>query len=61
MNNPVFDKDLFKKLNLNTSIEVCGRVVRSSHRETQSFEMQVTDIKVIGECDANEYPFKAKV
>jgi len=55
-----FNDDLFRKLSLNTSIEAVGKLVRSSHSEKQSFELQVTDMSVIGECDANEYPFKAR-
>ncbi len=54
------NEELFKKLNLNTSIEAFGKLVRSSHVEKQPFELQVSNINVIGECNANEYPFKAR-
>lgn len=52
-------EDLFKKLHLNTSIEVEGLVVKSEHKQ-QNVELKVTRMKVIGECDPNDYPFKAK-
>ena len=52
-------EDLFKNLNLNASVEVEGLLVKSEHKQ-QNVELKVTRMKVIGECDPNDYPFKAK-
>ena len=46
-------------LHFNTSIEAVGRLVKSSHKK-QNLEMQVTDLKIIGKCDPQEYPFQVK-
>lgn len=40
-----------------SSVEVTGKVVPSPGKY-QDYEIQATDIKLIGKCDINSYPFK---
>lgn len=50
---------VFGKLNLHTSIEVRGHLLKSENKK-QNVELQVKDIDLICECDPTDYPFKAK-
>lgn len=51
---------LFNSIHFNTSIEVEGVLVKSTHKK-QNLELHVTDLNIIGTCDPTEYPFKPKV
>jgi asparaginyl-tRNA synthetase len=42
-----------------TAVQATGKLVNSSHKQ-QSVELLVKDIKVIGECDPDKYPFDLK-
>ena len=48
---------VFGKLNLHTSIEVRGHLLKSENKK-QNVELQVKDIDLICECDPTDYPFK---
>lgn len=50
---------VFDSLHFHTAIECEGMLVKSSHKK-QNVELQLTDLNIIGECDPNSYPFKAK-
>lgn len=49
----------FNELSFNTAIEVEGVLSKSIHKR-QNVELHVTSLNVLGPCDANDYPFKAK-
>lgn len=54
-----FEK-ILNLIHFNTSVEVEGKLVKSSHKH-QSHELQVLDLKILTQCDPSEYPFKPKV
>lgn len=51
--------DVFNKVNFNAAVEVVGVIVKSPHAK-QNYELQLTDLKVITECNPDKYPFKSK-
>ncbi|KAM8975058.1 asparaginyl-tRNA synthetase [Pelodytes ibericus] len=46
-------------LSFGSSVEVVGTLVKSLHKK-QNVELRASDIKVIGQCDSGEFPFKLK-
>ncbi|XP_075707490.1 asparaginyl-tRNA synthetase isoform X2 [Rhinoderma darwinii] len=42
-----------------SSVEVCGVLVKSLSKK-QNVELKATEIRVIGECDSKDFPFKIK-
>lgn len=51
---------IFDALNFNSSIEAVGQLVKSSHGKQKS-ELVVSDMKLIGTCKPDKYPFQSKV
>jgi asparaginyl-tRNA synthetase len=54
-----FDKDILKKINTGTSLEISGDLVESQG-SGQKLEIIVSDLKVLGECDSEEFPIQPK-
>ena len=52
-------KNLLPKLSTGAAISVLGKVVESPGKG-QDFEIQAKEIKIIGECDAENYPLQKK-
>lgn len=53
------DKDVLEKVSTGACIEVKGDLVKSMGKG-QDMEVHATDIRVLGECDPNEYPLQPK-
>lgn len=56
--NDVKDFEEIQKIKIGSSIEVCGRVIKSEGKG-QSFEIKVTNIKLLGDCP-DEYTIQPK-
>ena len=54
-----FDESLLKKINTGAAIHVIGNLVESQGKG-QNVEIQVTDLKVLGESDPETYPIQPK-
>ncbi|MFV0565894.1 MAG: asparagine--tRNA ligase [Flavobacteriaceae bacterium] len=54
-----FDDALLKKINTGAAIQVIGELVESQGKG-QSVEIQVKELKVLGECDPETYPIQPK-
>ncbi|MBD3272929.1 asparagine--tRNA ligase [Candidatus Dependentiae bacterium] len=52
-------ENIISQLSTGASISATGKIVKSPGKE-QSFEMQATEIKIIGECDPETYPLQKK-
>ncbi|CAF0831021.1 unnamed protein product [Brachionus calyciflorus] len=52
--------NISNSISFNTSLEVHGKVVKSTHK-LQNYDLQVTELKIIGPCNPLEYPFKQKI
>ena len=55
--NKITDFDKIKKYLVGSSIEVSGKIIKSSGK--QDFELQASSIKLLGDCPA-DYPIQAK-
>ncbi len=53
------DKDVLEKVSTGACIEVKGDLVKSMGKG-QDMEVHASDIRVLGECDPNEYPLQPK-
>jgi asparaginyl-tRNA synthetase len=54
------DKDLtklFNSIHFNSSIEVIGRLVKSTHKK-QNYELIVKEMNIINDCNPDNYPFQ---
>jgi len=54
-----FDESVLKKINTGTSLEITGDLVESQG-SGQKFEIIVSDLSVLGECDSEEFPIQPK-
>mgnify|MGYP000117563327 CR=1 FL=1 len=54
-----FDESVLKKINTGTSLEITGDLVESQG-SGQKFEIIVSDLRVLGECDSEEFPIQPK-
>ena len=54
-----FDESILKKINTGTSLEITGDLVESQG-SGQKFEIIVSDLSVLGECDSEEFPIQPK-
>ena len=54
-----FDESILKKINTGTSLEITGDLVESQG-SGQKFEIIVSNLKVLGECDSEEFPIQPK-
>ena len=54
-----FDESILKKINTGTSLEVTGDLVESQG-SGQKFEIIVSNLNVLGECDSEEFPIQPK-
>ena len=54
------DKDLtklFNSIHFNSSVEVIGSLVKSTHKK-QNYELRVKEINIINDCGPENYPFQ---
>ena len=54
-----FDESILKKINTGTSLEITGDLVESQG-SGQKFEIIVSNLKVLGECDSEGFPIQPK-
>jgi asparaginyl-tRNA synthetase len=54
-----FDESILKKINTGTSLEITGDLVESQG-SGQKLEIIVSDLKILGECDPDEFPIQPK-
>ena len=54
-----FDEIILKKINTGTSLKVTGSLVESQG-SGQKFEIIVSDIEILGECDSENFPIQPK-
>ena len=54
-----FDEVILKKINTGTSLKVTGSIVESQG-SGQKFEIIVSDIEILGECDSEKFPIQPK-
>jgi len=54
-----FDESVLKKINTGTSLEITGDLVESQG-SGQKFEIIVSDLSVLGECESEEFPIQPK-
>ncbi|TXE12709.1 asparagine--tRNA ligase [Seonamhaeicola algicola] len=54
-----FDESLLKRITTGAAIQVAGNLVESQGKG-QSVEIQVTSLKILGDCDADTYPIQPK-
>jgi len=54
-----FDESVLKKINTGTSLEITGDLVESQG-SGQKFEIIVSDLRVLGECESEEFPIQPK-
>ena len=54
-----FDESILKKINTGTSLEITGDLVESQG-SGQKFEIIVSNLNVLGECDSEEFPIQPK-
>ena len=54
-----FDEIILKKINTGTSLEVKGDLVESQG-SGQKFEILVSELKILGQCDSDKFPIQAK-
>jgi asparaginyl-tRNA synthetase len=54
------DKDLtklFNSIHFNSSVEVIGCLVKSTHKK-QNYELRVNEMNIINDCEPDNYPFQ---
>jgi len=54
-----FPEELIKKINTGACLEITGTLAESLGKG-QSVELHVSDLKILGECDASVYPLQPK-
>ena len=52
-------ENIYRQISMNASIEATGNLIKAEN-EKRNLELHVTNLKVICQCDPNDYPFKAK-